>query len=291
MALFQIGNDKVTIQIDSMGAELKSLKRVDTGTEYMWEGDPAFWGRTSPILFPLVGGLKNREYLHQGRRYQMGQHGFARDMQFKLKSQTNREIWFTLESNEETMRNYPYEFLLELGYELKENTVIVKWKVSNPASGDLYFSIGGHPAFRCPIQDDTKQTDYRIRFDAKEKITATVIRDGLASDVKEDYLLEDGCLRITEHLFDRDALVIEEHQAHETAFVKPDGSTYLTVCFDAPLFGIWSPVGKNAPFICIEPWYGRGDSHDFEGTWEERKWGQHLAAGESFEASYRIIFS
>lgn len=289
MALFQIGNDKITIQVDSMGAELKSLKRVDTGTEYMWEGDPAFWGRTSPILFPLVGGLRNKEYLHDGRRYSMGQHGFARDRQFQLKSQTNREIWFTLESDEESLQQYPYEFLLELGYELQENTVIVKWKVTNPASGELYFSIGGHPAFRCPILEDTKQTDYRIRFDTKEKVISSVVQNGLMSDEKETYALEDGCMLITEHLFDQDALVIENDQAKEVAFLKPDGRVYLTVRFDAPLFGIWSPAGKNAPFICVEPWYGRCDAWNFTGTWEEREWGQHLASGESFEASYQII--
>lgn len=289
MALFQIGNDKITIQVDSMGAELKSLKSVESGTEYMWEGDPAFWGRTSPILFPLVGGLKNREYLHEGRRYQMGQHGFARDMQFTLKSQTNKEIWFTLESNEETLQNYPYAFLLELGYELQENAVAVKWKVTNPSSGELYFSIGGHPAFRCPILEDTKQTDYRIRFGAKDKVISSVVRNGLMSDEKREYPLEDGCLKITEHLFDDDALVIEGRQTQEVSFVKPDGSTYVKVHFDAPLFGIWSPAGKNAPFICIEPWYGRCDALDFNGTWEEREWGQHLGAGESFEASYQII--
>ena len=289
MALFQIGNDKITIQIDSMGAELKSLKRVDTGTEYMWEGNPAFWKRTSPVLFPLVGGLKNGEYLHDGRRYPMGQHGFARDQQFQLKSQTNREIWLTLESDEESLQKYPYEFLLELGYELQENTVIVKWKVTNPASGELYFSIGGHPAFRCPILEDTKQMDYRIRFDTKEKVISGIIKNGLMSDEKEVYLLENGYLQVTEHLFDNDALVIEDDQAKEVALIKPDGKAYLTVRFDAPLFGIWSPPGKNASFICIEPWYGRCDAIDFTGTWEERKWGQRLASGESFGTSYQII--
>ncbi len=289
MALFQIGNDNITIQIDSMGAELKSLKRLDTGTEYMWEGDPAFWNRTSPVLFPLIGGLKNDEYLHEGRRYKLEKHGFARNMQFTLKSQTNKEIWFSLESNEETMKKYPFAFLLELGYELQENTVIVKWKVTNPSSGDLYFSIGGHPAIRCPILEGTKQTDYRIRLDVKDKVMTSVIESGLISGEKEECPLEDGYLRITENMFDIDALVIEDHQAHETAFVKPDGSTYLTVRFDAPVFGIWSPAGKSAPFICIEPWYGRCDSLDFAGTWAEREWGQHLAAGECFEASYQII--
>ncbi|MDE5865704.1 MAG: aldose 1-epimerase family protein, partial [Lachnospiraceae bacterium] len=113
MALFQIGNEQITIQVDSMGAEMKSLKKTTTGVEYMWEGNPAFWKRTSPVLFPIVGGLRNGEYIHNKKSYPMGQHGFARDMEFILKSQTNREIWFSLKSNEETLKIFPYEFLLE----------------------------------------------------------------------------------------------------------------------------------------------------------------------------------
>lgn len=288
MALFQIGNDKITIQVDSMGAELKSLKKVNTGVEFMWDADPAFWKRTSPVLFPLVGGLKKGEYRHDGQSYPLGQHGFARDMEFQLKSQTDRGVWFSLASDEETLKKYPYEFLLELGYELQESTVIVKWKVTNPSETDLYFSIGGHPAFCCPILEDTKQTDYKIRFDTEKEVISSVLKDGLMSDKKAVYSLENGYLQITEHLFDQDALVIENDQAHQVALVKPDNTPYLTVDFDAPLFGIWSPPRKNAPFICIEPWYGRCDAFDYAGTWEERQWGQHLKTGESFEASYRI---
>lgn len=288
MALFQIGNNKITIQIDSMGAELKSLKKTDTGEEFMWDGNPTYWKRTSPILFPIVGGLRNSEYLLDGQRYQMGQHGFARDMEFQLKSQTNREIWFSLESSGETLRKYPYAFLLELGYELQDSTVIVKWKVTNPSDIELHFSIGGHPAFRCPIAEGAKQADYRLWFDAEKEVTAGVLRNGLMSSEKITYPLQNGYLWITEHLFDKDALVIEENQAHKVALVKPDGSHYLTVSFDAPLFGVWSPPGKNAPFVCIEPWYGRCDAADFTGTWQERKWSRCLPMGESFEAAYRV---
>lgn len=288
MALFQIGNEKLTIQVDSMGAELKSLKKIATGEEFMWDGNPAFWKRTSPVLFPLVGALKNNEYYCNGQIYRMGQHGFARDMEFQLISQTNREIWFSLESTEETLSKYPYAFLLELGYELQESTLIVKWKVTNPSERDLYFSIGGHPAFRCPIVEDTKQTDYRICFDTDEKVVSGVLQDGLMSDDKVTHPLQNGYLQMTEHLFDKDALVIEENQAHQVSLIKPDGKPYLTVEFDAPLFGVWSPPRKAAPFICIEPWYGRCDAVDFTGTWEERRWGQRLAAGGVFEASYRI---
>ncbi|MCM1088995.1 MAG: aldose 1-epimerase family protein [Muribaculaceae bacterium] len=288
MALFQIGNAQITIQIDSMGAELKSLKKTDTGMEYMWSGNPAFWKRTSPVLFPLVGGLHGGEYVHEHKKYPMSQHGFARDMEFTLKSQTNREIWFRLESNEGTLEKYPYAFILELGYELQDNEVIVKWKVKNPSEKRLDFSIGGHPAFCCPIREGAKQSDYRIWFDAKDKVISSLIKDGLVSGEKIEYPLENGALWITEHLFDGDALVIEHHQAHQVALVQPDGTHYLTMSFDAPLFGVWSPPGKRAPFICIEPWYGRCDAADFTGTWSEREWGQHLEPGARFEASYRI---
>lgn len=288
MALFQIGNEQITIQVDSMGAELKSLKKSAAGAEYMWDADPRFWKRSSPVLFPLVGALHNGECKCDGKICKMGQHGFARDMEFTLKSQTNKEIWFSLKSDDTTLEKYPYEFLLEIGYELDESTLIVKWKVKNPSNKELHFSIGGHPAFRCPIAEDAKQGDYRLWFDAEDMITAGVLEDGLMSSRTVNYTLENGYLWIGEHLFDNDALVIEGNQAHEVSLVKPDGTKYLTVSFDAPLFGVWSPPHKNAPFVCIEPWYGRCDDIDFDGTWEERKWGQKLSAGESFEASYRI---
>lgn len=288
MALFQIGNEEITIQVDSMGAELKSLKKTATGVEYMWDGNPAYWKRTSPVLFPLVGSLHNGEYSCQGKTYRMGQHGFARDMEFTLKSQTNREIWFCLEATEETFYIYPYPFLLEIGYELTGSSVTVKWKVENPSDQPLYFSIGAHPAFRCPIAEDAKQADYRLLFDTKDELRAGVLQGGLMGEETVSYPLQNGYLWIAEHLFDRDALVVEGGQAQEVSLVKPDGTVYVTVSFEAPLFGIWSPPGKNAPFVCIEPWYGRCDSVGFDGTWEERQWGQCLQAKESFRAKYRI---
>ena len=289
MALFQISNDRITIQVDSMGAELKSLKEISSGREYMWNADPRYWKRTSPVLFPLVGGLKDGSFRVDGIEYPMGQHGFARDTEFCLKSQVAHEIWFLLESDEETMRRYPYPFALEIGYELSERTVRVKWRVRNPAADTLYFSIGGHPAFLCPIREGTRQSDYSLRFDARKELVSSVLEKGLMSGERAAYALQDGVLPVTEHLFDRDALVIERDQAHRVSLVTPEGRDYLTVAFDAPLFGIWSPPGKNAPFICIEPWYGRCDSADYGGEWRDREWIQTLGAGEIFEASYDII--
>ena len=290
MALFQISNDKVTIQVDSLGAELKSLKSLPDGREYMWQGDPAYWGRTSPVLFPIVGGLKDGRYRVDGREYAMGQHGFARDMEFRLKSQVASEIWFFLESNEETFQKYPYPFLLEIGYEIIDRTVVVKWRVSNQAKEPIWFSIGGHPAFLCPIDPGTDQTQYRLVFDEKEKLVSSCIEGGLLGPKKKTYALRNGILPVTADLFDEDALVIEGEQAHSVALARPDGKPYLTVDFDAPLFGIWSPPKKKAPFICIEPWYGRCDSADFTGEFKEREWGQQLS-GAVFEAQYRITIA
>lgn len=288
MALFQISNDKITVQVDSMGAELKSLKEVAADREYMWNGDPQYWKRTSPVLFPLVGGVKDGVYRLDGKEYPMGQHGLARDMEFKLKSQVAHEIWFTLESDEDTLQKYPYPFVLELGYELTDMTVIVKWRVKNPAKDTMYFSIGGHPAFLCPIEEGMKQSDYKIRFDTGEKVVSSCLENGLVSGKKITYELQNGVLPVTDHLFDGDALVIEHDQAHRVALVAPDGREYLTVTFDAPLFGIWSPPKKQAPFICIEPWYGRCDAADYAGDWREREWVQPLGAGETFSADYKI---
>lgn len=290
MALFQISNEKITIQVDSLGAELKSLKSVPDNREYMWHGDPAYWGRTSPVLFPIVGGLKDGVFRIDGQTYSMGQHGFARDMEFQLKSQVATEIWFTLNSDEETLKKYPYPFQLEIGYELAERTVIVKWRVVSQGKDPVWFSIGGHPAFLCPIDPGTDQTQYRLVFDTKESIVSSGIEGGLLGKNKKTYALRDGILPITADLFDEDALVIEKDQAHSVALARPNGEPYLTVEFDAPLFGIWSPPKKRAPFICIEPWYGRCDSVDFAGDFKEREWTQRLSGG-TFEAAYRITIA
>lgn len=289
MAVYELKNEALSVVIDSHGAELKSLKKVETGTEYMWCGDAKYWGRVSPILFPFVGGLKDKEYRTKGKTYSMGQHGFARDMEFALLSQEDKEIWFELKSDDGTYAKYPYEFVLKLGYRLNGNQVEVLWCVENPGSEDLPFSIGGHPAFNCPIEEGSKQTDYLLYFGEIEEIVSSRVGEmGLVTACMDVYGLNDGKLAITENLFQHDALVIEDRQTDQVSFCRKDGTPYLKVTMDAPLFGVWSPPGKQAPFICIEPWYGRCDSEDFAGTLEEREWGNILKPGEVFTASYQI---
>ena len=289
MERYQLKNEELTLEVVSHGAEMKSLKDNATGQEYLWCADPAYWGRTSPILFPLVGNYRDKKTVYEGKTYGLPQHGFARDMEFELASRTDEEIWFVLTDNEETMEKYPFHFRLSLGYRLEGRTVEVLWKVENTDAKKMYFSIGGHPAFNCPIREGGKQTEYRLVYDVEGPLTCSML-DANGAIVREtkELPLEQGRMPITEHLFDGDALVIEHHQAHKVGLADPQGEVYLEVEFDAPLFGIWSPAGKHAPFVCIEPWYGRSDRAEFNQKLEEREWGNELEPGEVFERSYRI---
>lgn len=294
MAVYELKNDVIAIKVDSHGAELKSLKKLGGETEYMWCADAAYWGRTSPVLFPFVGGLNNKEYRAKGKTYPMSQHGFARDMEFSFAGEKKSEegfpeIWFELQSDEETLKQYPYEFVLKLGYRLKGYQVEVLWQVENPSKEELPFSIGGHPAFNCPIEEGTKQSDYFLDFgDVDEIVSSRLSENGLVDGCMDVYGLFDGKLAITENLFDHDALIIEEDQTHYAALCKKDGTPYLKIIMEAPLFGVWSPPGRQAPFVCIEPWYGRCDSEYFDGELSEREWINLLEAGGVWKASYLI---
>ena len=289
MERFQIRNESLTLEIDAHGAEMKSLIDNCSGQEYLWCGDAAYWGRTSPILFPLVGNYREKQSCFDGKWYSLSQHGFARDMDFELVSEKGDEIWFALEDSPETLEKYPFGFRLELGYRLQGRAVEVLWKVTNKNDREMYFSIGGHPAFNCPLREGEKQTDYRIGFDTCEPLTASVLdENGTVSERTKVLELTDGMLQITDSLFDEDALIVEHDQAHKVALYTPEGEKYLEVKFEAPLFGIWSPAGKHAPFVCIEPWYGRSDRADFGQKLEEREWGNVLKAGEVFTAAYQI---
>ena len=286
----KLENDSLEVIINSFGAELSSIAGKETGTQYLWDADEKYWKRSAPVLFPFVGSLKDKKFTVDGQDYPMGQHGFARDMEFAVVSETNDESWFELRSNEDTLAKFPFEFVLKIGYKLAGNDIKVTWHVENPGSKELLFSIGGHPAFMCPVTDDGKQSDYYLKFDTNKALTYGLLSgDGLLES--DDNVLEvddEGFCQIDEHMFDEDALIIEGGQASKVSLCTPDKKEYLTVTFDTPLFGLWSPAKKGAPFVCIEPWCGRCDRVDFAGKLKEREYGNALAAGAVFEKSYFI---
>lgn len=290
--IFTLSNEAVEIKVDSFGAELKSLVAMDTGVQYMWEGNPVYWKRTSPVLFPLVGSLKDGRYIYNKKEYKMSQHGFARDMEFELVSQAGDEIWFSLLYNEETLLKYPFKFRLEIGYKLLGRSVNVMWRVANVDDKEMYFSVGGHPAFRCPLNEGDARSDCYVRFSGVDSVLShSIVADGLVGEKYAVYEPCDEFLPINDDLFNDDALIIEESGISEVSLAGMDKKSYLTVKFDAPVFGVWSPVKKDLPpasFVCIEPWYGRCDSTGFEGELCDREYGNRLAAGEVFAAEYTI---
>lgn len=286
-------NEYLQVTVKEQGAELSSIVNKETGTEYMWNADPAYWKRTAPVLFPVVGSLKQKQFLYESKAYPMGQHGFARDMRFEFvhEESDGATLWYSLKSSKETLEKYPFSFELRVGYHLEGKKLQVMWQVKNTDDKTMYFSIGGHPAFMCPLDGRGKQTDYYIAFDTeKDLLYSKIDENGLVEQENLVLSTEGGMMPVREGLFDEDALIIEHHQAHRVSLCGSDKKPYLTVEFDAPLFGLWSPAGKNAPFICIEPWYGRCDKESFSGTLKEREYGNVLAPGDIFDKSFSILF-
>lgn len=291
MSVYRIKTDLITAEIDSHGAELVSVKRNDQGNEYIWSGDPKYWKRHSPVLFPLVGRYKNNTSNYNGVEYSMSQHGFARDKEFQLLRQDTSEIWFVLVSDEDTLHKYPFKFELQCGYQVMGNQIQVIWRVFNKDNAAMYFSIGAHPAFAPPI-NESNLTHCSFRFDKEKSITYSLLNErGLLLDSKYTHSLDEkNCLAIDEHMFDKDALIIENHQAQQVSILDRNQMPYVTVNFEAPLFGLWSPVNSNVPFVCIEPWYGRSDRSDFCGNLQDREWQNKLEPGKEFIAQYAIVF-
>ena len=290
---YVLENDVLRVEIDSLGAELKSVKSKATGQEYMWQGDPKYWKRTSPVLFPFVGRLKNDSFLHGGVTYSMQQHGFARDIEHNLVSKNDHFIQFKLVTNDETLKCFPFSFSLHIGYELAGNELKVLWEVrNNSRDKHMHFSIGAHPAFNCPIHGESSKEGYQLYFEGEDEIHHHGNSRETGLSLKEDLVLPltNHRATITPEFFDRCTYIVEGNQTKAVGLEDPQGNRIVTVLFDMPLFGLWSPEEKNAPFVCIEPWCGRCDSEDFEGTLKAREYDNVLEAGEKFNTSYIIRF-
>lgn len=282
-------NDILTVEVSSNGAELQSIRKGDV--EYLWQGNPAYWGRRSPVLFPIVGSVWEKRYRVDGREYVLGQHGFARDRGFELVSASDTEVRYRLVSDEETLKVYPFGFRLEIAYRLRGNELDVVWEVTNPADTDLYFQIGAHPAFNYPDYDPQKSGRGSLSFDKTEGLECIRIKEKGCVDVSVKWPLEmtDGRVKLEKDTFDAiDTIMLQDSQIREVNMFKEDGTPWLSLTFDAPVVGIWSPPGKVAPFICIEPWYGRCDSAGYEGEYRDKDWMNRLAPGERFESVYTI---
>lgn len=291
--MISLKNNLLTVSISTKGAELQSIKNPTEGIEYLWQGDPTFWGRKSPVLFPIVGRLKNDQYRYKGKNYSLNQHGFARDSDFQVEEQTATMVRLTTYATPDSKIYYPFDFQLTLTYTLVENTVNVSYFVKNThASEELYFSIGAHPGFNVPLTSDTVFEDYHLSLLPKQTLQQIPLV-GSYLDLNHKALGQTNTeMALKRTLFDNDALIYEAKGKNTFSILSEKTPHAVSLTFeDFPFVGIWSPPKKEAPFVCIEPWFGVADTTDFTGELNEKIGIQCLKGAETFSANYTISLS
>lgn len=286
-----ISNSILTVQIAEHGAELQSIKK--DGKEYLWQGDAKFWGRRSPVLFPTVGRVWDNKYRHAGNTYEIGQHGFARDMDFKVTYKEENGAVYWLESTSDTLSKFPFPFRLLVGYLLDENKITVKWRVENLGAIDMYFQIGAHPAFYFPDFDASTDERGFFAFDRTENLEYIVpVEKGCVSPERHELKLDkEGLMPIDIHTFDCDTYIFDNKQLKKVTLLDKERKPSISLEFDSPLVALWSPTKAHpdCPFVCIEPWYGRCDSVGYAGELKDREWIQKLEPKEVFDVEYKIV--
>lgn len=281
-------NDLLRAEINDSGAELVRIYDKKNNREVLWDGNPEWWSRHAPILFPFVGSCYQNQYHYKGNTYAMTGHGFARDKETKCELEEKNQVVHSLTDDEETRKNYPFSFCLKVTHTLNERTISVSWDVMNTGEEEMYFSIGGHPAFMLP--NGAEQKDCGLLFANKAPLTYLLIDEtSRGADTAHPYILEteQGYVTIGAHRFDKDALIFEKQQIEEVTLTLPDKTPYVTInCKDFPYMGIWSKPG--AAFVCLEPWYGRCDDKEFTGDLKEKSGVNYLKPKAGFHAQYEI---
>ncbi|ANH80274.1 aldose epimerase [Niabella ginsenosidivorans] len=287
----EIRNDYIKISVAEHGAELQSLTDTATGQEYIWSGDPAVWGKHSPVLFPIVGSLKENTYYYEGKPYQLGRHGFARDMDFSLSEQRPEALVFTLKSAEATLKNYPFPFELDIRYQLQEKTVLVTYNVKNTGRGDMWFSIGAHPAFKLPLFEGDAYVEYHLEFEKTENAGKwPILEGGLIAEAPVPFLENTNKLPLNKNLFVKDALVFKDLQSEKIALVSDKtGKGFVFSWKQFPFFGIWAAPG--ADFICLEPWCGIADSTGSSQELTQKEGINRLEAGGHFKRTWSVTIN
>lgn len=286
--MITIGNNKIQAGIAAKGAELQSLKHLENGLEYMWMGDPAVWGKFSPILFPIIGTLKGDSFSYEQKQYSLPRHGFARDMEFELEENTTTKAVFLLTENALTLSKYPFAFELRLIYEVTEETLSVTYAVKNRDTRDIYFSVGGHPAFAVPLSRGTGYSDYHLYFDKIENTPRWPISpEGLIEKEPIPCLENTQVLPLTKELFQKDALVFKNLSSTVVSLRSDKTSHGWSFDFSGfPFLGIWA--AKGGDFVCIEPWCGIADSVEHNGDITGKEGIIHLNPNEDFQATWKI---
>ena len=279
------------IQTKKLGAELTSIQcngkeMLFQGKEILDDTGNPYWKRQAPILFPIVGQLKDSKTQIDGNLYEMTQHGFARDMEFEEVSKSENKHHYVLKYNEDTLKRYPYKFELHIIYEIVENTLIVKYEVKNIDDKTIYFGLGGHPAFNC----DYSNEEYEIVFPQEENIEFLKLKNGLVDTEKAQNILVDTRIYLKEDTFDNDAVIMKNIKSN-TIILQNKKTNKKILEFDFtgfPYLALWSKRG--APFVCIEPWQNTADRIDSTQVYKDKENIIKLEKNNMFECKYSIKF-
>ena len=271
------------------GAELTSLVTPANGLEYVWAGDPAVWARHAPVLFPLVGRLPDDAYQYEGRDYKLPQHGFARDQKFAVVRHDPTELVFRLRHDETTRTVFPFAFELTITYTLRETRLTVRWDVRNPAPDQpLLFSIGAHPAMRCPLLPGEAFDDYFFEFDHPVTLERHLLRGGLLTGQTAPVITEARRLPLSYALFADDALVFKHYDFTSLTLRSQKSAHFVRFQFDGfPYLGLWTK-GPGAGFVCVEPWHDIASPTGKPGELGEKEGILRLEPGQVFSAAYTI---
>ena len=284
-----IENSNLQIKARTHGGEITAILNKGNQTEYLWNGDPSYWKYHAPILFPIVGKVVDSKYRVDGKIYDLPQHGLARVSEFKMIDKKEDEITFELTYSEDSLKVYPYKFSLKSKYKLEGNTVRITYIVENLDDKKIYFSIGAHPAFMCPIDKSDSLNDCYIEFNKSEISTRiNLTAEGYLSHDREKCLEETAKLDLSKELFKDDALVFDDLNSNKMTIKSNNNNKSLEVDFTGfPYMGVWAPK-DGAPFVCIEPWFGHADYYDFNGEFSEKEGINSLEIGEKFSCTYKV---
>lgn len=288
--MYTLQNTKLKIAVKKTGAELCQITSIQNKTDYMWHADPNIWGSYAPNLFPIIGALKENTYVFENKNYVLPKHGFVRhNKDITIHEQTANSLTFKLVSNEALIKIYPFKFEFFITYTLNENTLDIKHIIKNVDNKTMYFSVGGHPAFKCPVFDNENYDDYFLEFEKAENSKKHVINmsNGLISSKTETVFNNSNRLPLTHNLFNEDALVFKDLKSRKVTLKSSKNGAILSIDYqDFPYLGIWAKPSGN--YVCIEPWLGIADSETTNQKLEDKEGILNLASNETFEAAYSI---
>lgn len=283
--MIHLSNETLAVTISKRGAELQSV-RVNN-TEFLWQANEKYWGKHAPVLFPEIGELKDGKYIFNNKEYKLPRHGFARDKVFEAEQKDSTAAIFSLQNDDETFLNYPFEFIFRVEYSIKENELCCSYHVQNINNDGMYFSVGGHPAFNVPLSKNLSYTDYALEFDADNFLKRYLLQNGLISDETELIELSNKTLQLHPELFYKDAIVLKHINSKHITLKTNKDSHGLKFKFDGfPYFGIWA--AKDAPFVCLEPWCGIADNIHHNCNLKNKEGINKLAAGANWQRTWSV---